>query len=185
MSAEIFRGAFHEINGREPTPEELKHAKAVERIVRETDLDPILLLYLADAQAQEARRRGLDEVRQATTEAVKSIKGVVPSIAEAKSSIGALQSLQDALGYAKDFTRQVLSIGALLGLAVGTMWGCSLYFTWQTAYTWARSDLRTTAHRAACDDLSASIAMISGKWRKRGYPGAADDLGQSYDRSCR
>ena len=50
-----FQQAFLEINGYDPTPEQVKHAIAVARIVKEADLDPILLVYLADAQAQAAR----------------------------------------------------------------------------------------------------------------------------------
>jgi hypothetical protein len=183
MSA--FRGAFYEINGRDPTPEETKHALSVERIVKEAALDPILLLYLADTQAQEARRRGLDEVRRATGEAVDRFQSILPNITEAHKSIGALQALQIALERATQVARHLLGLGAIIGVCVGIIWGCSLFFTWQTAYAWARSDLRATTHQNACDDLSASIAMISAHWRKRGYPQAADDLGQSYDRSCR
>jgi sugar phosphate isomerase/epimerase len=180
-----FKGAFYEINGRDPTPEETKHALAMRRVIDAYDLDPILLMYLADTQAQAARKRGLEEVRRATGEAVDRFQAILPNIAEAEKNIGALQAVKTALERATQVARHLLGLGALIGVCVGIIWGCSLFFTWQTAYAWARSDLRAAGHQAACDNLSASIAMISARWRKRGYPQAAEDLGQSYDRSCR
>jgi DNA-binding phage protein len=92
-----FEDAFHEINGRRPTHEEVKHALALRRIVKEADLDPILLMYVVDAQAQAARARGLAEIAQATTQAVEKLQKTLPSIAEAERSIGALQGVQTAL----------------------------------------------------------------------------------------
>src|ERR1700730_7944999 len=106
-----FRNAFLEINGREPSPQEIKHALAMARIAKDVDLDPILLMYLADAQGNDARERGLAEVRQATSEAVDRLKGMLSNNNGAEKSIGALQGFQTALNNVTALARHALGLG--------------------------------------------------------------------------
>jgi hypothetical protein len=180
-----FQQAFLEINGYEATPEQVKHAIAVARIVKEADLDPILLVYLADAQAQAARERGAAEIRQTTKEAVEGLRRALPSVEDAKRSIGALAGIQTALDYTAQAVQFTLRLAAIIVVGVGLLWGSSIYFTWQTAYARARADQGEVTHRRVCDGLNAHIAAMSAYWRKLGYPKAAEKLGQSYDDTCR
>jgi hypothetical protein len=180
-----FQQAFFEINGYEATPEQVKHAIAVARIVKEADLDPILLVYLADAQAQAARERGAAEIRQTTKEAVEGLRTALPSRADAERSIGALAGVQTALDYTAQVAQHVLGFGALIGVCIGVLWVCSTIYLCSTAFAMGRAAQGEATHRRVCDDLNAHIAAMSAYWRKLGYPQAAEKLGQSYDDSCR
>ncbi len=184
-----FEEAYRHINGRYPSDEQTKHALTVERIVREADLDPILLVYLADSQAQAARERGVAEMRQTTKEAVEGLRTALPSVADAKKSIGALAGIQTALHDLTGFTRQTLRFAAIIGVVVGLLWGGSVVYAWQTAwrtaYAQGRIDAVDARHQAVCNDLSGYIAAISAYLRKLGYPQGADKLEQRYDHRCR
>jgi len=180
-----FKQAFFEINGREPTDEQTKHALAVARIVKEADLDPILLVYLADAQAQAARERSLAEMRQTTKEAVEGLRRALPSVDEAKKSIGALAGVQTALHNLAVVARDTMAYGAVFGTLVGLVWAMSLGATWKLAYERGHDDAHEGNHQIVCADLTEYIAGISAYWRDLGYPKAAEKLGQTYDHSCR
>lgn len=180
-----FQQAFLEINGREPTYDETKHALALARIVKEADLDPILLVYLADAQAHAARERGVAQMRQTTKEAVEGLRNALPSMDEAQKSIGALAGVQSALRNLTGFTRQTLQFAAIIGACVGMLWGCSVVYAWQTAYAQGRADAVDARHQAVCNDLNGSIAATIAYLRKLGYPQGADKLEQRYDHRCR
>jgi hypothetical protein len=180
-----FQQAFLEINGYDPTPEQVKHAIAVARIVKEADLDPILLVYLADAQSQAARERGAAQIRQTTKEAVEELRRALPSVDEAKKSIGALAGVQAALDYTAQAAQFTLRLAAILGVGVGALWGCSMYFTWQTAYAKANADQGEATHRRVCDGVNEHIAAISAYLRTLGSPQAAEKLEQRYDHRCR
>jgi hypothetical protein len=184
-----FQQAFLEINGREPTYDETKHALALARIVKEADLDPILLVYLADAQAHATRERGLTQMRQTTKEAVEGLRNALPSVDEAQKSIGALTGIQTALRDLTGFTRKTLRFAAIIGAVVGASWGGSVVYAWQTAwhtaYAQGRADQGEATHQRVCDGVSGHIVAISAYLRKLGYPQGADKLEQRYDHRCR
>jgi hypothetical protein len=180
-----FEEAYRQINGRYPSDELTKHALTVERIVQEANLDPILLMYLADSQAQAARERGLAEMRQTTKEAVEGLRTALPSVADAQKSIGALTGVQSALRNLAQAAQLTLRLAALIGVSVGAMWGCSIYFTWQTAYARARTDLGEATHQRVCDGVNEHVVAISAYLRKIGYPQGADKLEQRYGHRCR
>jgi hypothetical protein len=77
-----FEDAFREINGRSPTIEETKRALAIRRVVRDADLDPVLLFFLADANAGAERARLPDAVREAVDAGVLRIETALPANAE-------------------------------------------------------------------------------------------------------
>jgi hypothetical protein len=180
-----FEEAYRQINGRYPSDELTKHALTVERIVQEANLDPILLMYLADSQAQAARERGLAEMRQTTKEAVEGLRNALPSAAEAQKSIGALAGVQTALNAVARLARQVLILGALIGVGIGALCGFGMYWTWQTAYAQGRADQGEATHQRVCDGVNGHIAAISAYLRKLGYPQGAYKLEQRYDHRCR
>jgi hypothetical protein len=184
-----FQQAFFEINGYEATPEQVKHAIAVARIVKEADLDPILLVYLADAQAQAARERGAAEIRQTTKEAVEGLRNALPSMDEAQKSIGALAGVQSALRDLTGFTRKTLRFAAIIGAVVGALWGGSVVYAWltawHTAYAQGRVDQGEATHQRVCDGVNEHIASISAYLRRTGSPQAADKLEQRYEHRCR
>jgi hypothetical protein len=180
-----FKQAFFEINGREPTDEQTKHALAVARIVKEADLDPILLVYLADAQAQAARERGLAQMRQTTKEAVERLRNALPSVDDAKKSIGALAGVQTALHNLAVVARETMPYAMVLGTLLGLVWAMSLGATWKVAYDRGHDDAHEGNHQIVCADLEQYVSGMSAFWRGLGYPKAAEKLGQSYDRRCR
>jgi len=180
-----FQQAFLEINGFEATPEQVKRALSVARIVQEADLDPILLVYLADAQAQTARERGAAEIRRTTKEAVEGLRNALPSVEDAKNNIGALASVRTALNDLTKFAHETITFAALFSIAVGLAWTVTLIMTWKTAYDWGRDDALWARHQAVCNDLNGSIAATSAYLRKLGYPQGADKLEQRYDHRCR
>jgi len=184
-----FEEAYRQINGRYPSDEQTKHALTVERIVQEANLDPILLMYLADSQAQAARERGAAEIRQTTKEAVEGLRRALPSVADAQKSIGALAGVQTALRDLTGFTRKTLQFAAIIGAVVGMLWGGSVVYAWQTAwrtaYAQGRADQGEATHQRVCDGVNRHIAAISAYLRKLGSPQAAEKLEQRYDHRCR
>jgi hypothetical protein len=180
-----FEEAYRQINGRYPSDEQTKHALAVERIVKEADLDPILLVYLADSQAQAARERGLAEMRQTTKEAVEGLRTALPSVDEAQKSIGALTGVQTALRNLTQVAQLTLQLAALIGVSVAALWGCSLYFTWLEAFAMGRAAQGEATHQRVCDGVNEHVVTISAYLRKIGYPQGADKLEQRYDHRCR
>lgn len=63
--------AFERIVGRTPSSEESKEALAIAGVVASWALDPILLFYLADRRAQEARERIPLEARAAVEDVLE------------------------------------------------------------------------------------------------------------------
>lgn len=179
-----FEDAFREINGRMPTPEEVKHALAMRRVIKESDLDPVLLVFLADAQAQAAREQGLRDLGQAFKNASERVLESLPSHEKVQESITGLRATKSTLEDLRTLGNGILTLAAVFGGAIASVWVLTLMLTWTTAYARGRDDVRATAHRAACEDLSGMIAGVSGYWRKMGYPAAGERLGHVYDRSC-
>ncbi|MHB8425401.1 MAG: hypothetical protein ACYDB9_09650 [Gammaproteobacteria bacterium] len=75
-----FEEAFARLNGRAPTTAEVKDALAISDIVRQADLDPALLMFVADARAKEQRDRLPEDVRAAVAEGVAEIRAALPSM---------------------------------------------------------------------------------------------------------
>lgn len=66
---ERFVPAFERIVGRRPTEEENREALAIADVVASSDLDPILLFYLADRRTHEARDQAVEAWRAETRSA--------------------------------------------------------------------------------------------------------------------
>ncbi len=88
-----FEEAFREINGRAPTIDETKRALAIRRVVKDADLDPVLLFFLADANAAAERERIPGVVKSAVDEGVKRLKDAIPASGELAAAMGDVQAI--------------------------------------------------------------------------------------------
>jgi len=126
-----FEEAFREINGRAPTVEETKRALAIRRVVKEAerDLDPILLFFLADANAAAERERIPVALKAAVDEGVGRLKGAIPSsgalavaVAEARSSITTFDRLATIMAAVKRWAILTSGVSAVAVIAFW-IWG--------------------------------------------------------------
>jgi len=116
-----FEDAFREINGRAPSVDEVKHALAIRRVVREADLDPVLLFYLADAQATAERQRIPGEVKAAVDDGVKRLTAAVPSggaLAQAMGDARTVMATFDRLNQLLEFLGRWVTIAVFSAVIV-------------------------------------------------------------------
>jgi hypothetical protein len=73
---ERFVPAFERIVGRRPTEEENREALAIADVVASSDLDPILLFYLADRRTHQARNQAIEAWRAETRSARTARAGI-------------------------------------------------------------------------------------------------------------
>ncbi len=167
-----FEEAFREINGRAPTVEETKRALAIRRVVKdaERDLDPILLFFLADANAAAERERIPGALKAAVDEGVARLRSAIPAsgeLARAMGDVRAVTTTFDRLNEVMSALSRWIIVAATFALALLALGGFGGYrLGWNAgeAYGYApvarevcaslanvRHDLRT--HRAQFEAL--------------------------------
>jgi len=169
-----FEEAFREINGRAPTVDETKRALAIRRVVKAADLDPILLFFLADANAAAERERIPVALKTAVDEGVGRLKAAIPNsgalavaVAEARSSIATFDRLANIMAAVKRWAIVAAAVSAVVVIAFwiggwsvgyGAGWKASTATGYVpvaqqvcTALAHVRHDLRT--HRAQVQAL--------------------------------
>lgn len=114
-----FEEAFRRINGRAPTETEVKDALAIADVLKQADLDPMLLLYLADVKAKDARERMVLELRAIASETVNTIRAGLPTNPEwAKAAAWAT-----TLTRATNVQAAILGTTAVAALGLGLLIG--------------------------------------------------------------
>ena len=119
-----FEEAFREINGRAPTVDETKRALAIRRVVKAADLDPVLLFFLADANAAAERDRIPETLKAAVDAGVGRLKAAIPSsgalaiaVAEARSSIATFDRLANVMAAVKRWAILAAAVSAVVVIA--------------------------------------------------------------------
>ncbi|NNM93699.1 MAG: hypothetical protein HKL92_10190 [Candidatus Eremiobacteraeota bacterium] len=77
-----FEEAFLRINGRKPKDTETKDALALAEVLKRSDLDPMLLLLMADAKAKGEREQFVADMRSIATETIATIREGLPTSPE-------------------------------------------------------------------------------------------------------
>lgn len=153
-----FEDAFREINGRSPTIEETKRALAIRRVVRDADLDPVLLFFLADANAAAERERTPATLKNAVDDGVKRLRAAIPAAGELAAAMGDVQAinttftrLNELLGAVSRWAIVGAAVSALAVLTIAV--GC-----WRSGYGagWsAQENVRwKTWNQSACESLA-------------------------------
>lgn len=146
---------------RAPTVDETKRALAIRRVVKDADLDPVLLFFLADANAAAERARLSNAVREAVDAGVHRIETAIPTNAE----------WAKAVSWAAWFAK-AMQTGAKAVLVTGGVVGIMLLAVaiqgWRVGYGagWdAQQSVRwKTWNQSACE----SLANVRHELRTRG-----------------
>ncbi len=114
-----FEEAFRRINGRAPSEAEVKEVLALVDVLKKADLDPMLLMYLADVKAKDERARMIRELRAIADKTVHTIRDGLPTNPEwAKAAIWA-----KTLTRATSLQAAILALTAAGALALGIFIG--------------------------------------------------------------
>ena len=156
-----FEEAFRRINGRAPSDTEVKDALALSDVLKQADLDPMLLLYLADVKAKDERERMVLEMRSIATEAVKTIRDGMPTNPEwAKAALW-------ASWFAKAMKTQaawVTAWGVGSAIVVAAIVVASIVVSWRSGYGAGWNDNRDQEYwsstKIACEMLDKSRHTI-------------------------
>lgn len=138
-----FEEAFRRINGRAPSDTEVKDALALSDVLKQADLDPMLLMYLADVKAKDERERMVLEMRSIASETVNTIRAGLPTNPEWAKAAAWATTLVRAT---KTQLLWVL-IAVTIALSLGVFGGEQL--------TFAITDRNN--HAAVCADLSQHL----------------------------
>ncbi len=121
-----FEEAFREINGRAPTVDETKRALAIRRVVKDADLDPIELFFLADANAAAERERIPAAIIAGVDAGVAKIQKAIPDAGDLSSRIAVVGALQKTLAALIAYATPIAALAALVTLAIAVgawRWG--------------------------------------------------------------
>ena len=114
-----FEEAFRRINGRAPTEAEVKDALALVDVLKQADLDPMLLLYLADVKAKDERERMLCELRAIASETVETIRAGLPTNPEWAKAAAWATTLTRATTLQAAILGTTAAVALTFGLLVG------------------------------------------------------------------
>jgi len=117
-----FEEAFRRINGRTPTDAEVKDALALADVLKQADLDPMLLLVMADAKAKAEREQMVVDMRSIARDTVATIRAGLPTNPEWAKAAAWATTLTRATGW----QAAILGGTAALCLAVGLLFGVYL-----------------------------------------------------------
>jgi hypothetical protein len=152
-----FEEAFREINGRDPQVDEVKHALAIQRVVRESDMDPTMLFFLADANATAQRRRITGEIKSAIDKGVERLTAAIPAQGELASAMRDVQAID------RTFNRlnavcETVTRWALLAAALAVVAALSVAVAgWRAGYDAGWTDGRNAGYlpvgRQVCEGI--------------------------------
>lgn len=152
-----FEEAFRRINGRAPSDTEVKDALALSDVLKQADLDPMLLLYLADVKAKDERERMVLEMRSIAGDTVSTIRAGLPTNPEwAKAASWAVwfsKAMKAQAGW-------VMAWGVGSAIVVAAIVILSIVVSWRNGYDAGWTDNRNreywTATQQACRMLNES-----------------------------
>ena len=114
-----FEEAFRRINGRAPTEPEVKDALALVDVLKHADLDPMLLLFLADVKAKDERERMVRELRAIADKTVDTIRTGLPTNPEWAKAAAWATTLTRATSVQAAILGSTAAAALVLGLLVG------------------------------------------------------------------
>jgi acid phosphatase family membrane protein YuiD len=172
-----FEEAFREINGRAPTTEEVKRVLAIRRVVKEADLDPVELFFLADATAAAERARIPAAIVAGVDQSVAKLQQAIPDAGELAKRIALVGALQKTLAALVGYATPIAAVAviAALVIAVGA---------WRWGYTngWTAADnrrligydayacrvLANVRHTAAAQRHANAVTFVAQEMTARG-----------------
>jgi hypothetical protein len=113
--------AFERVNGRTPTEAENREALALVEVVRESNLDPFLVYYLANKRAQDALERVPVETRKVMDDAAARIVAGTMGPKEREELFAALSRLEQRADNAAKQPAAVPAIPADLSSSIARL----------------------------------------------------------------
>jgi len=175
--AVTFEEAFREINGRAPTPEEVKRVLAIRRVVKEADLDPVELFFLADANAAAERAKIPAAIATGVDAGVARLQQAIPDAGELAKRIAVVGALQKTLAALVNCATPIAALAAIVVLAVALgAWRWGYGNGWDTANdrrligydAYACRALANVRHAAAVQRRANAVAFVSQEMTARG-----------------
>lgn len=152
-----FQEAFERLNGRPPTTDEVKEALAIADITKQSDLDPVLLLFIGSARANDERKKMVADLRSIATDTVETVRAGLPTNPEWA------QAASWAAWFAKAMKTEanwVIKWAIATAAAVALIVLVSIIVSWRSGYGAGYNDARDrgwyTATQRACTMLHAA-----------------------------
>ena len=114
-----FEEAFRRINGRAPTEPEVKDALGLADVLKQADLDPVLLLFLADVKAKDERERMVRELRAIADTTVETIRAGLPTNPEWAKAAAWATTLTRATSVQAAILGTTAAVALTFGLLIG------------------------------------------------------------------
>ncbi len=165
-----FQEAFERLNGRPPTTEEVKEALAIADITKQSDLDPVLLLFIADAKANDERAKMVDDLRSIATDTVETIRNGLPTNPEWAKAAAWATTLTRAT-----VTQAAIMLGALI--LVGAISLFAGFHLGAAVAGWGN-------HRVVCADVRGYVNSAARYYARHHEHGAAQKVANLYWKNC-
>jgi hypothetical protein len=172
-----FEEAFREINGRAPTPEEVKRVLAIRRVVKEADLDPVELFFLADANAAAERAKIPAAIATGVDAGVARLQQAIPDAGELAKRIAVVGALQKTLSALVGYATPIAAVAAIAALAIGfgawrwgygNGWAAASYSRLIGYDAYACRALANVRHAAAAQRRANAVVFVSQEMTARG-----------------
>ena len=109
--ADGIRTAFAEMNGRDPSLEEVKDGLRFATIAEKTSIDPYTLAWIADATNREQRAKLPGEITAAMQEGIAEMRAAIPTGSELRERLDSVQAFSANMARAER-TMQLILAGA-------------------------------------------------------------------------
>ena len=172
-----FEKVFREVNGRAPTVDEVKRALALERVTRESDVDPILLFFIADANAAAERAKIPAAIATGVDAGVAKLQQAIPDAGELAKRIAVVGALQKTLAALVAYATPIAAVAAIAALTIavvawrwgyGNGWDAATYRRLITYDAFACRALANVRHAAAVQRRADAVAFVSREMTARG-----------------
>jgi len=175
--AVTFEEAFREINGRTPTPEEVKRVLAIRRVVKEADLDPVELFFLADANAAAERAKIPAAIATGVDAGVARLQQAIPDAGELAKRIAIVGALQKTLSALVGYATPIAALAAIVALAIALgAWRWGYGNGWNAANdrqligydAYACRALANVRHAAVVQRRASAVTFVAQEMTARG-----------------
>jgi hypothetical protein len=172
-----FEEAFREINGRAPTVDETKRALAIRRVVKDADLDPVELFFLADANAAAERAKIPAAIATGVDAGVARLQQAIPDAGELAKRIAVVGALQKTLAALVSYATPIAALAAIVTLAIALgAWRWGYGNGWEAATNqrltgydaYACRALANVRHAAAMQRVGNAVAFVAQEMTTRG-----------------
>jgi len=172
-----FEEAFREINGRAPTVDETKRALAIRRVVKDADLDPVELFFLADANAAAERAKIPAAIVAGVDQGVAKIQKAIPDADDLATRIAVVGALQKTLAALVGYTTPIAALAVIVAIAItvsawrwgyGDGWNAASYRRLIGYDAYACRALANLRHAAAVQHRVNVVTFVSQEMTARG-----------------